>query len=108
MEDKVFVGIGKNPDPSGLDMPIGFGMQLYQSPEALHYFAALSQKERNDIIRYIEDSKTGEEAKKRINTAVKNLNNRNANFFNVIWLITFSYNIKKKPGDIYDYITRKN
>lgn len=81
MEDKVFVGLGKNPDPSGLDMPIGFGMELYQNSDALHCFAALSQDERNDIIRYIEASKTGEEAKERINNAVKNLNHRNPRFF---------------------------
>lgn len=81
MEDKVFVGIGKNPDPGGLDMPIGFGMELYQNSAALHCFAALSQSERNDIITYIESSETGEEAKTRINTAVQNLNKRNPKFF---------------------------
>ena len=81
MEDRVFVGLGKNPDPSGLDMPIGFGMELYQNSNALHCFAALSQAERNDIIQYIEASKTGKEAKKRINTAVENLNKRNPKCF---------------------------
>ncbi len=81
MEDYVFVGIGKNPDPSGLDMPLGFGMALYQNSSALHCFAALSQQQRNDIIRYIEGAKTGDNAKKRIDTAVKNLNHRNINFF---------------------------
>lgn len=81
MEDKVFVGIGKNPDPSGLDMPIGFGMALYQNSTALHCFAALSQEQRNNIIKYIEDSKTGDDARKRIDNAVSNLNKRNLNFF---------------------------
>ena len=81
MEDKVFVGIGKNPDPSGLDMPIGFGMALYQNSSALHCFAALSQEQRNNIIKYIEDSKTGDDARKRIDNAVSNLNKRNLNFF---------------------------
>ena len=81
MEDKVFVGIGKNPDPSGLDMPIGFGMALYQNTDALHCFAALSQEQRNNIIKYIEDSKTGDDARKRIDNAVSNLNKRNLNFF---------------------------
>lgn len=81
MEDKVFVGIGKNPDPGGLDMPIGFGMALYQNSNALHCFAALSQEQRNGIIRYIESGSSGEDAKKRIDNAVKNLNHRNVNFF---------------------------
>ena len=81
MKDKVFVGIGKNPDPAGLDMPLGFGMALYQNSNALHCFAALSQDERNNIIRYIENSKTGEEAKNRIDNAVSNLNKRNTKFF---------------------------
>ena len=81
MEDKVFVGLGKNPDPGGLDMPIGFGMELYQNSNALHCFAALSQDERNEIIRYIEKSASGEDVKKRINTAVENLNKRNPKFF---------------------------
>lgn len=81
MEDKVFVGIGKNPDPSGLDMPIGFGMALYQNSDALHCFAALSQEERNNIIKYIEASNSGEDARKRIDTAVSNLNKRNPKFF---------------------------
>jgi len=81
MEDKVFVGIGKNPDPGGLDMPLGFGMALYQNSNALHCFAALSQDERNDIIRYIENSKTGEDARNRIDNAVSNLNKRNTKFF---------------------------
>lgn len=81
MEGKVFVGIGKNPDPAGLDMPIGFGMALYQNSNALHCFAAISQEERNGIISYIESAKTGDEARKRINTAVENLNHRNIRFF---------------------------
>ena len=81
MEDKVFVGLGKNPDPGGLDMPIGFGMELYQNENALHFFAALSQNERNKIIQYIEASSDGKDAKKRIDNAVNNLNRRNQNFF---------------------------
>ena len=81
MEDRVFVGLGKNPDPSGLDMPIGFGMELYQNSNALHCFAALSQEQRNGIIKYIESGKTGEDARKRIDNAVENLNHRNPNFF---------------------------
>lgn len=81
MKEKVFVGIGKNPDPGGLDMPIGFGMALYQNSDALHCFAALSQDERNEIIRYIESSKTGDDARKRIDTAVLNLNKRNPKFY---------------------------
>lgn len=81
MNDKVFVGIGKNPDPSGLDMPLGFGMALYQNATALHFFGALSQDERNDIIRYIENSKTGEDARYRIDNAISNLNRRNSKFF---------------------------
>ena len=81
MNDKVFVGIGKNPDPGGLDMPIGFGMALYQNSNALHCFSALSQDEKNNIIKYIESSTTGEDAKKRINEAVSNLNRRNPKFF---------------------------
>ena len=81
MEEKVFVGLGKNPDPAGLDMPIGLGMELYQNKNALHTFAALSQNERNDIIRYIEASENGDDAKKRINNAVENLNKRNLDFY---------------------------
>lgn len=81
MEDKVFVGIGKNPDPSGLDMPLGLGMALYQNSDALHCFAAISQEERNGIISYIESAKTGNETKNRIDNAVKNLNKRNIRFF---------------------------
>ncbi len=81
MQDKVFVGIGKNPDPSGLDMPIGFGMALYQNEIALHHFTRLSQDERNNIIRYIEDSKTGDEAKSRINKAVEGLKKNTLDFF---------------------------
>ena len=81
MEDKVFVGIGKNPDPSGLDMPIQFGIKLYENKAALHYFAAISQDERNKIIKYIDASESGNDTIKRINTAINNLNKRNQNFF---------------------------
>lgn len=81
MKEKVFVGLGKNPDPGGLDMPIGLGIELYQNTSALNYFVALSQDERNDIIRYIENSSDGKDAKNRINNAVSNLNKRNIEFF---------------------------
>lgn len=84
MNDRVFVGLGKNPDPNGLDMPIGLGMELYQNKTALHYFAALSQEERNAVIKYVEGGKTGSEAKSRVNSAITNLKHRNIDFFRML------------------------
>ena len=80
MENKVFVGLGKNPDPGGLDMPMGLGMELYQNKNALHFFAALSQDERNRIIRYVDASTDGKDTKRRIDNAIENLNRRNVDF----------------------------
>ena len=73
MSDTPFVGIG--PNPEGKDLPLGFGMQLSQVPAAMEYYGRLSQKERDDIVTYIQNCRTGDDAKNRIAEVVSGLQN---------------------------------
>lgn len=63
------------------DMPIGLMMSLAQHQSAMKNFAMLNDAGQKSVIRYVEDSSTGEEAKSRIQSAVKNLEEGNSGFF---------------------------
>jgi uncharacterized protein YdeI (YjbR/CyaY-like superfamily) len=62
------------------DMPIGLMMSLAQHQNAMRNFALLDDEGQKSVIRYVEDSATGEEAKNRIQNAVKNLEQGNSGF----------------------------
>lgn len=68
-----FIGTGKNPNYDEPDLPLGLGMELAQSPTAMDAFGRLTGVEKTQIIRHIQASSTGDEAKERIAQAVRSL-----------------------------------
>lgn len=78
-----YIGVGTNPNDNFMDIPLGFGMQLYQHADASQFFASLDREKRNGLIRYIEDSKTGEEAKERVSAAVQMMREHRINFYDL-------------------------
>jgi len=73
-----FVGIGHNPE--GKDLPLGFGMQLAQIPEAMDTYGRMSQPQKDAVIGYIQRCETSEDAEQRINTVVNGLKNGQTSF----------------------------
>lgn len=67
----VFIGTGHN--PHGPDLPLGFGMQLAQEPEAMDAFGKLTNAQKASLIRRIQSGSTGEEAQRLIADAVREL-----------------------------------
>jgi uncharacterized protein YdeI (YjbR/CyaY-like superfamily) len=65
---------------SASEMPIGLTMSLAMHPDAMRNFSLMSDDKQKSVIRYVEDSKTGEEAESRIKTSVQNLENGNSSF----------------------------
>ncbi|MDD4376384.1 MAG: hypothetical protein PHR25_06385 [Clostridia bacterium] len=57
------------------DMPIGFAMSLVQNKNALATYVNLSNSEKEEINIYIQNSKTGLEAKERIDNILIKLSN---------------------------------
>lgn len=55
------------------EMPIGLGMKLAMDINAMNSFVRKSEKERKEIIKYIQSSSTGHEAKNRVNEVVTSL-----------------------------------
>ena len=72
--------MGKSKSDAG-NMPIGLMMSLAQHQDAMRNFSLLSDEEQRSVIRYVEDSRTGKEAKSRIDSAVQNLEAGNHSFF---------------------------
>lgn len=68
-----FIGIGKNPNSNVPDIPLGLGMELAQSPQAMDAFGRLTNEQKTQMIRHIQASTTGDEAKERITQAVNSL-----------------------------------
>lgn len=54
-------------------LPIGFSMSLAQDVKAMTNFATLPDSSKEQLVEYIENSTTGEEAKSRIVEVVNNL-----------------------------------
>lgn len=69
MENSPFIGMGNNPD--GPDLPIGLSMKLAQEPQAVTHYGRLTQAEQESVIRYIQNSATGEDAESRIDEVVR-------------------------------------
>ena len=64
----------------GAEMPIGLMMSLAMNRKAMRNFSLLNDEKQKSVVRYIEDSKTGTEAKDRIRTAVDSLEQGNTGF----------------------------
>ena len=73
-----FIGIG--PNPNGLDLPLGLGMELAQEPRAMEAFGRMSQTQKDAMIRHIQGAVTGEDARRRIDEAVAGLRDKNSHF----------------------------
>jgi hypothetical protein len=81
VENHSFIGLGKNPDPNVSDIPIGFGMELMQNSEARSNFDKLNDNEKNQLINYIQNNNSSDEAKNKISISIENLKKGNINFF---------------------------
>jgi len=66
-----FLGMGKAPD--GIELPLGLGMKLTMHPEAAATFGKMSVDQKQAAIRYVQSGITGEDAKRRIENAVKQM-----------------------------------
>jgi uncharacterized protein YdeI (YjbR/CyaY-like superfamily) len=71
MTNNTFIGTGRNPE--GPDLPLGFGMRLAQDPRAMDTFGTLSEGQKAQVIGYIQSCCTGDDAERRIETAVSSL-----------------------------------
>lgn len=56
------------------DMPIGFSARLALNYDALSRFGTLSSEQKDRIIAYIKDARTGDEAKMRTEEMISSLN----------------------------------
>lgn len=62
------------------EMPIGLMMSLAMHQDAMKNFSLLDDEKQKSVIRYVEDSQTGAEAKTRILTAVDQLEKGSTGF----------------------------
>ncbi len=62
------------------DMPIGLMMSLAMHQEAMRQFGLLDDAHQKEVIRFVEASRTGEEAKGRISAAVNGLEQGSTGF----------------------------
>lgn len=68
-----FIGTGHNPD--GPDLPLGFGMQLAQEPDAMDAYGRLTNEQKTAVIRRIQSGSTGDDAKNLIAETISQLKN---------------------------------
>lgn len=68
-------------DHGAENMPIGLMMSLAMHQDAMRNFSLLDDSQQKAVIRYVEDSKTGDDAKNRIESAVQNLEQGTSSFF---------------------------
>lgn len=66
-----FIGAGRS--PQGVDIPLGLGVRLAQHPDAMDAFGRLSPQRKAALIADIQASVSGDEAKRRIERAVRDL-----------------------------------
>ncbi len=76
-----FVGLGQNPNPNVLDIPIGLGMELMQNTEARNNFENLSDEQKNRLIHYVQSGLSGDDAKNKVASAINRLANGDTTFF---------------------------
>lgn len=62
------------------DMPIGLMMSLAMHQEAMRQFSLLNDAQQKEVIRYVENSRTGDDAESRITAAVNGLEQGNTGF----------------------------
>ena len=62
------------------DIPLGLGMSMAQTPEAMEYFGKLDHAKKLEVINYVEAGCTGDDAKHRVRHAVDCLKNHDCSF----------------------------
>lgn len=62
-------------------MPLGLAARLQQNMDAFTRFGTLSSEQKDKIISYIKDSRTGRQAEQRIAQTVENLENNTKMWF---------------------------
>ena len=70
----------KKKESKAANMPVGLMVSLTKHQEAMKNFSMLDDEKQKSVIRYVRDSATGEEARRRIQSAVKNLEQGNISF----------------------------
>ena len=62
------------------EMPVGFAMSLSMNDKAMKYYSGLSLDTQTQIVNYIQNNKTGMEAREKVENAIRGLENNNTNF----------------------------
>lgn len=62
------------------DLPLGFSFSLAMNENAMKFYSNLDKYSKSDVLNYIKSSPTGEEAKKRIDNVIHDLEQNNLNF----------------------------
>ena len=68
---ETFIGMGSSPE--GIDIPLGLSMELAMHPRAASTFGQMSPGEKHAAIRYIQACTSGEDAKRRIQNAISQM-----------------------------------
>jgi len=68
-----FIGMGKAPD--GIDLPLGLSQGLSAHPRAAETFGQMSTLEKKAAIQYVQSGTSGADAKRRIASALNQLEN---------------------------------
>jgi len=79
MSKQPFIGIGHNPE--GPDLPLGLGLNLAQDSDAMDTFGAMTEAQREKVVRYIQGAATGEDAKNRITGTIQKLHDHQTDGF---------------------------
>ena len=66
-----YIGMGRAPD--GIDLPLGLSMGLAMHPVAAETFGRMSLEEKRAAIRYVQSGVTGEDAQRRIASAISQM-----------------------------------
>lgn len=77
MSEDTFADIEHNPHEK--DIPVGFGLLLEGEPTAKSNFEKLTASQKNDLIEYMQQAKTGEESEDRVMDAVRRLKENRTN-----------------------------
>lgn len=62
------------------DLPLGLMMQLGQDMDAMNYFAALSDEEKEYLVSYIRGAESGPDARARVEQVMNQLHNHQGFF----------------------------
>jgi uncharacterized protein YdeI (YjbR/CyaY-like superfamily) len=70
----------KKKESKAANMPVGLMVSLTKHQNAMKNFSLLDDEKQKSVIRYVKESSSSEEAKHRIQSAVKNLEQGNIEF----------------------------